>query len=169
MSRASIRADVTAFLQPPAVAGLNLILRSQPKDLSGAYFGSGAPGESSGAIGVVFVRGQHDRVEAMDGAGGQRLTTYTVEVQVFHRSVQPTAEAAMDDFDAVIDAACTRLRSDPSLGLGVAQAQTVGLISAAYESLDVEFGEPEMAEVDSGWIDTWAVIRFTVLEWNQVT
>lgn len=169
MSRASIRAAVTAYLQPPAVAGLNLVARSKPRDLSGAYFGSGAPGESSGAIGVVTIRGQHEQPEAMDGAGGGRLTSYVVEVEIFHRSVQPTAEAAMDDFDALIDAATKKLRSDPSLGLGTTQAQQQGLISGAYQSLEVEFGDPEMAEADGGWIDTWAVIRFTVLEWNQVT
>jgi hypothetical protein len=44
-----------------------------------------------------------------------------------------------------------------------------GLISGAYEGLEVEYGEPELGTEDGGWVDTWAVVRFPVLEWNQVT
>lgn len=169
MSRASVRSAVSTYLAPPAVAGLNVVLPTQPKDLGGIEFTSGVAGEDSGAIATLFIQHQEEGPGAMDGAGGGRLTTYQVAVQVFHRSVEPKAEAAMDHFDGVVDALCNRLRSDPRLGLTQAQADAVHLISGAYEALTVEFGEPQLGNEDGGWVDTWAVVRFPVLEWNQVT
>lgn len=167
MSRAQVRQWVTDYLKPPAVAGLNLMLRSQPRDLGGLSFTTGAPGEDSGAIGVVQIEGQTTQVSATNGGGGQRVTTYRVAVQVFHRSMAPDAETAMDEFDAVIDALAGRLEADPSLGLGITTAQQAGLLSAAYESLDTQFGEPESERPDGGWTETWAVVRFPVLMWTQ--
>ena len=169
MSREGIRKQVATFLAPPVVAGLNAMLAAKPRDLGGVDFTSGKPGETHGAIGVVAIEHQTEQAEAMDGAGGGRLTRYTVAVQLFHRSVEPKAELAMDQFDAVVDLALNRLRSDPSLGLGQPAASEAGLISGAYEGLEVEYGEPELGTEDGGWIDTWAVVRFPVLEWNQVT
>lgn len=173
MSRASIRAAVTAYLQPsngvPVVTGLYTVLPTQPKTLDSVYFDGGQPGIASGAVGVVFFERQHEQAQTMDGNGGGRLTNYGLAFQVFHRSVEDDASVAMSHFDSVIDALCTRLRSDPSLGLGVATAQAQGLISSAYESLSVEFGEPEAASIGGGAVDTWAVVRFDVLEWNQPT
>lgn len=170
MSRQSIRKQVAAFMvTAPHLAGLNRVLAAKPRDLSGVDFTSGAPGETAGAIGVVSIEHQTEQAEALDGAGGGRLTRYTVALQLFHRSVEPKAEDAMDQFDGVVDLALNRLRSDPSLGLGQPGASAVGLISGAYESLEVEYGEPELGTEDGGWIDTWAVVRFPVLEWNQVT
>lgn len=169
MSRAKVRSAVSAYLQPPTVAGLNVVLDTQPKDLGGLEFTSGKPGETSGAIAVVFIGQQTEQPRTWDGAGGGRETTYMAELRVFHRSTEPTAKAAMDAFDALIDAICQRLRSDPWLGLGQVGASAQGLISAAHEGLEVQFGDPELGNPDGGWIETWAVIRFPVLEWNQPT
>jgi hypothetical protein len=160
---------VTAYLQPPAVPVLNVVLDTQPKDLGGLEFTSGAPGEDNGAIGVLFVSHQQEQPRTWDGAGGGRETTYQVELRIFHRSTETTAKAAMDSFDAVVDAVCQRLRSDPYLGMDVATASQQGLISAAHEALEVQFGDPELGTPDGGWIETWAVVRFPVLEWNQPT
>lgn len=169
MSRASVRAAVTAYMQPPAVSGLNVVLSTQPRDLGGIEWGSGAPGQTDGAIGIVFVRSQDELPKVFDGAGGGRETVYVVEFRLFHRSVQPDAKDAMDAFDSLVDAVCTHLRSDPWLGLGQANATAQGLISAAHEGLSVEHGDPELLTPDGGAIETWAVIRFPVHEWNQPT
>lgn len=169
MSRASVRSAIAAYLQPPAVPGLNVMLETQPKDLAGIEWGSGAPGENDGAIGVLFIAHQMEQPVVWDGKGGGRQTTYTCEVRVYHRSTDPTAQAAMDSFDAVVDAVCNRLRSDPYLGMTTATASQQGLISSAHESLEVQYGDPELGTPDGGWIETWAVVRFPVLEWNQPT
>lgn len=170
MSRAQVRSVVTAYLQPPAVSGLNVVLRSQPKDLGGlSYFEGAAPGVSSGAIGVVTIESQAEQPVALDGAGGGRLTEYQVGVQVFHISDEPDARDAMDAFDGVVDALIAHLRSDPRLGLTQAQADAQGLLSGAYQQLQVEFGEPELADADGGAVRTWCVVRFPVQEWNQAT
>jgi hypothetical protein len=169
VSRKSIRHLVATYLTQHPVTGLNNVLPAKPKDLGGMQFTSGAPGETSGAVGVVTVEHQTEQAEAMDGAGGGRLTRYTVGLQLFHRSVEPKAEDAMDQFDDVVDATCNQLRSDPSLGLGQPAAMNAGLVSGAYEGLEVEYGEPELGTEDGGWVDTWAVVRFPVLEWNQIT
>jgi hypothetical protein len=169
MSRISIRKQIAAFLGAPHIDALNTVLPAKPKDISEVAFVSGAPGEVHGAIAVVAIEHQTETAEAMDGAGGGRLTRYTVGVQLFHRSVEPKAEDAMDQFDTVVDAVLNRLRSDPSLGLGQPGAMNAGLISGAHEQLEVEYGEPELGTEDGGWVETWAVVRFPVLEWNQVT
>lgn len=170
MSRAIVRAVLTAFLQPPAVAGLNVMLSAQPRDLSDHSYTEGAgPGVSSGAIGVAVIENMHEAVQTMDGRGGGRETTYTAAVQVFHASVEPKAEDAMAAFDAVVDAICQRLRTDPMLGQTLAAANAAGWISGAHQSLSVEYGEPTQGQADSGEILTWAVIRFPVIEWNQPT
>lgn len=165
MSRATVREALHTYLSNPLVNGFGAIARTQPKDLRDLSYTSGAPGVVSGAIGVIFFENQAETPQAPDGAGGMRLTTYTVAVQVFHQSYEADAESAMDHFDGCVDALCTRLRSDPSLG----QPHNGPIISGAYESLSVEFGEPQLDAPDGGGISTWAVVRFPVLEWNQAT
>lgn len=169
MSRAKVRAAVAAYMQPPAVPGLNVVLPTAPKELGGIDWFSGAPGDDSGAVGTIFLKQQHEQPVVMDGAGGGRQTTYLVELRLYHRSVEPTAEAAMDSFDTLVDAVTDRLRSDPTLGLGVLGASQQGLISAAHEGLEADCADPELGTEQGGWIETTAVIRFPVLEWNQPT
>lgn len=163
MSRQVVRAAVAAFLQPPNVAGLNHVWTSKPKDLGAVSYTQGQPpGTANGALGMVSITGQEERPITLDGAGGGRLVTYQVQVEIFHRSIEPTAEAAMGHFDSVVDGLCSRLRSDPSLA-----AANPAIISSAHESLAVEFGEPELATPDGGAVDTWAAVRFPVLSYER--
>lgn len=169
MSRATIRAAVVAWLKDPthAITGLNTVLGTPPRDLAqaGINFTSGAPGVVSGAIVITFLRGQTETPQAIDGAGGGRLTTHTAELQVIHKSAEPDPTDAMADFDRIIDALLNLLRTDPQMG----QAHTGPIISMAYEGLTVDYGDPEQSAEDSGTLVTWAKITFPVLEWNQVT
>ena len=158
MSRATVRAAIQSFLAPPAVAGLNVIWPTKPKDLGSKSFAEGQPaGTKSGAMAAIMCEHQHEKFEGFDGGGGVRLITYLVRLEIFHRSTERKAEDAMAHFDSVVDGVCDRLRRNPSLG-GAA------ILSSAVEQLSVEYGDPELTSPDGGGVDTWAAIRFAVQE-----
>lgn len=174
MSRATVRAAVADYLTAtPALFGVAGVLRAQPKNMvdAGVQFTDGSPGAASGAVLVVGVPDMHEQAVALDGQGGGRISTYNVEVGVFHRSVEEDALLAQDHLDQVLDAIADHLRRDPSLGTATAVGPVTSgsIISGAYDSLHVTCGQPELGTEDGGWIDTWAVVSFNVQEWNQPT
>lgn len=174
MSRATVREAVATYLAPtPHLFGVAAVLRAQPKNMvdAGVQFTDGSPGAASGAVVVVGVPDMHEQAVALDGMGGGRLSTYQVEVGVFHRSVEEDALVAQDHLDQVLDAIADHLRRDPALGTatGIGPVTSGSVLSGAYDSLHIACGQPELGTEDGGWIDTWAVVSFTVQEWNQPT
>jgi hypothetical protein len=59
MSRATIRAAMAAWLQPPAVAGINTVYRSLPKIIPGQAFFAGVTGVNSGCVAMIHVARDH--------------------------------------------------------------------------------------------------------------
>jgi hypothetical protein len=158
MSRASIREAVTVFLEPPKVPGLNRVFTSFPKRVEGGWFRYGQPaGTQSGAIGIVHIVGEREERIAFGGEhSGKKWVHYTVELQIFSHSIHQLSERAMDDFDAVVDAAKDRLRSDRRLG------QFPIIFESGERQLDGVYGEPRVLQ--DGSTEIWGCVRFEVSE-----
>lgn len=157
MSRATVRAAVAAFFAAPAVANLNKVYTSFPKRMNAGDFLVGqAAGTKSGAVAVIFVGREIERRVAMGGAtSGKKRVDYDVDLEVFLRSVEQTAEAAMDAYDAVVDAIKVKLRTDRVIGAGATVFQ------AGEATLD---GEHEMPRRTVDGTDIAGRVTFEVSE-----
>ena len=162
-TRAGARAAVAAFFAPPAVVGLNRVYTSFPKSSnlpSNTYTGN--TGALSGAVGIVhIVRSTESRIAIGGAHGGIKRTIYDVELQILMRSSQRLAEDSMNDFDAVLDATVSRLRSDRILG-------TDGLTvwQAGEQMLDVESAEPRITQSVT---EIWSAIKFDLSQFQANT
>ena len=158
MSRATVRAAVVAFFQPPAVSGLNVVYTSFPKRVPGTDFRYGQPaGTKSGCVGVVNIMRSHEERIAIGGAtSGKKWVHYTVELQLFCHSVETHAEAAMDFFDSVVDAVKAKLRSDRWLN------DYPVIFEAGERDLEGVYGEPKV--LNDGSSEIWGAVKFEVSE-----
>ena len=158
MSRAIVRAAVTAFFQPPAVSGLNTVYAAMPKRIPGSDFRSGQPtGTASGAVGIVqIVNSREERIAIGGATSGKKWVHYTVELQLFCHSVETHAETAMAFFDSVVDAAKDKLRSD----------RWLNDYPVIFEAGDREhmgiYGDPKV--LNDGSSEIWGAIQFEVSE-----
>ena len=161
MSRATVRSAVAAWFSPPNVAGLNYVYSAWPKKIDGEKFRSGS-GQPSGAVGVVHINAESEQRIGMGGpfAGqfiGRKIVTYDVSLNVRVHSVELRLEDAMAFYDQVFDAAKARIRSDQSLGQGIAV-----IFQAGETTLTGEHGEPEV--MSDGATAIWGRLNFTVEE-----
>jgi hypothetical protein len=158
MSRATVRAAVTAFFQPPAVSGLNKCYSSFPKRIPGPDFRAGqAAGTKSGAVGVTNIVSETEERIAIGGAtSGKKWVHYTVELQIFCHSIETHAEDAMDFFDDVIDGVKAHLRSDRWL------SDYPVIFEAGERELVGVYGEPRV--LNDGASEVWGAVRFEVSE-----
>lgn len=158
MSRATVRAAVSDFFQPPAVSGLNTVYSSMPKRVPGNDFRAGqAAGTKSGAVGLVMLAGEREERIGIGGAtSGKKWVHYVVEFQVFCHSIETHAETAMAFFDSVMDGVKDHLRSDRWLN-------NYGVIFESGERmLDGVYGEPKV--LNDGSSEIWGAVRFEVSE-----
>ena len=158
MSRASVRAAVTTFFQPTAVAGLNKVYSSMPKRIPGTDFRYGqAAGTKSGAVGLVQIVAENEERIAIGGAtSGKKWVHYTVELQVYCHSIEMHAEDAMAFFDSVIDDVKATLRSDRWLN------DYPVIFEAGERSLVGIYGEPKV--LADGASEIWGAVQFEVSE-----
>lgn len=158
MSRASVRAAVTTFFQPSAVAGLNKVYSSMPKRIPGTDFRYGqAAGTKSGAVGLVQIVAENEERIAIGGAtSGKKWVHYTVELQVYCHSIEMHAEDAMAFFDSVIDDVKATLRSDRWLN------DYPVVFEAGERSLVGIYGEPKV--LADGASEIWGAVQFEVSE-----
>ncbi|MHB8671095.1 MAG: hypothetical protein ACYDAD_11175 [Acidimicrobiales bacterium] len=119
MGRATVRAAIAAFFAPPAVPVLNTVYNAQPKLVNGQDFYAGTTGANSGAVGWPFLTSQEEERIAV---GGVKEVIHDARLVVVFRSERGTAQAAMTDYDALVDACVARLRSDHTLGSQVFQS-----------------------------------------------
>lgn len=146
--RGAARRGVQAYLQPPAVFGLNYVYSTFVHVIPSEAFTNGQPaGTASGAVGAVdIIRDEEVRI----AIGGQKLLTFSMAVHIFHRSSEPDSQAAADHFDWVVDSLRARLRgpadqpADHTLG-GVFWDAASGRITG-------EYGEPVLnGEITESW------------------
>lgn len=158
MSRAQVRKAVAEFFAPPAIPMLGSIYRSVPKRVPGPEFRKTLPqGTHSGAIAIInLVNEREERIAIGGEHSGRKWVHYEVALEVKMHSIHKHSEDAMDDFDALIDAIKSKLRSDRRLA-------NDGIIFESGERLLVaEYAEPEV--MTDGSTIIWGVVRFEVSE-----
>lgn len=158
MSRAQVRQAVVDFFAPPAVPYLSEIYRAVPKRIPGPEFRKTLPsGTYSGAIAIVNLTGEREERIAIGGEhNGRKWVHYEVVLELKLHSIHTHSEDAMDDFDALVDAIKTKLRSDRRLANN-------GVIFEAGEAyLDTDYAEPEV--MNDGSTIIWGIVRFEVSE-----
>jgi hypothetical protein len=163
VGRKAIRTAVAAYFAPPAVAGLAQMTRAKPRNVKSGAFGISAT-QRYGAIGWVYLEGEHEyRMSAPSGAG-QKMVTYGVGLRVDFRSELSDTATAIDAYDDIIEAIKAHLRADPTLGTGpngvVFQAGEGDLASAP--DIEVISDLPQESEQTTTTIRS--VVRFLVLE-----
>ena len=163
-----VRAAVATYLSGGAVPNLAIVLRSPPFDEGEIDWNTLlAPGALVMCFGVVFLEHESDEDISLDGAGGRRVCTYDVTLELFFQDISGDAIAAQGRLDNIITGVKQRLRTDPRLGTGTADPPT-DIIQAAVAKLEVERGRPERyGEGDT--FGAWTGIKFTVDSYEYAT
>ena len=155
--RASVRSTLATFLAPPAVTNVGQVFTSFPKRIN--FEVNATAGQLSRCAIVIFIESERENRLAIGGAtSGWKRVDYTIVLQVFHHSVQPNSEDAMADFDIVIDALKTKLRSDHTFGDSTGTLVWQG----AEPVINVSYGEPLSSNGNA--TETWAAVRFDVTQ-----
>lgn len=160
MGRASVRSAIYNYFNPngtSAVTGIDTWYPSFPKRIPATAFRS-TPGQTSGSAAAIFILAERENRIALGGAhSGWKRVVYTVEVQIFHNSIEQHAEDAMDHFDLTIDNLKNKIRADRNLGtnLQVVWEAGEGELSSVY-------GEPKV--IQGGATEIWGTVRFQLTE-----
>jgi hypothetical protein len=158
--RTGVRATLYTYLTNAGISGLNQIFTSFPKRIN--YQVNATAGQLSRAAVVIFIQSEREKRIAIGGAtNGWKQVDFTVVLQIFHHSMQRDAEAAMTDFDTLVDNIKATLRADHRFG------DTTGNLvwQGAEPAIDTLYGEPITS--DNGATETFAEIRFDVTEMIQ--
>jgi hypothetical protein len=158
--RTGVRATLYSYLVAGNISGLNQIFTSFPKRIN--YQVNSTAGQLSRAAVVIFIQSERETRLAIGGAtNGWKRVDYTVVLQVFHHSMQRSAESAMTDFDTLVDNIKARLRADHRFG------DTTGTLvwQGAEPAIDTLYGEPVTS--DNAATETFAELRFDVTEMIQ--
>lgn len=163
-----VRAAVASYLSGGAVPNLAIVLPSPPFDEGEIPWDDLLPaGALVMCFGVVFLEGESDVDVSLDGAGGRRVCTYEVTLELFFQDIGADAIAAQSRLDGVITGVKQRLRADPKLGTGAADPPT-DIIQAGVAKLDVERGRPERYG-EGNTFGAWTGIKFTVDSYEYAT
>jgi hypothetical protein len=155
VSRATVRAAVASWFNAVDVPQIDTLLTSFPEVIPASMFTTN-PGQTSGCVGVIFISGEIETRIATGGAtSGWKEVDYTVELHLFHRA-QGSPAAAMDAFDALIEAVKVRARADRTWDGTVWQAGTA--------RLEGVYGEPKL---NGSVVETWGQLIFNVIEMVQ--
>jgi hypothetical protein len=158
MSRNQIRNAVGNWVAEAGIPNLNQIFAAHPKRIN--FQANANAGQLTRAAGLVYISDETETRIANGGAyDGWKRLDYTVQFQVFTHSMQPHAQDAMDDFDAIIDAVKQKLR-EGGHRLGLEDGDVIW--QAAEPTISVIYGEPSTNE--GGATETWAAITFTVTQ-----
>lgn len=155
--RTGVRATIYSFLSSPQITNLNQIFTSFPKRID--FNVNTTAGSDSRAAAIIFIASERESRIAIGGAtNGIKRVDYTIILQIYQHSFVRNAEDAMTDFDTLIDAIKTRLRSDHRFG------DTNGTLvwQGAEPVITTRYGEPSTAE--EGMTETYAEVEFEVTE-----
>lgn len=158
--RVGVRDTLFKWLQNGNIKHLNQIFTSFPKTVN--FELNSVAGELSRAVVVIYIQAERETRIAVGGPyTGWKRVDYTVVLQIFHNSVEPTAQAAMADFDILVDSIKERLREDHNFG------DTTGTLvwQGAEPAINALYGEPSTS--NSGATDTFASLEFEVTEMIQ--
>jgi len=158
--RTGVRATLYSFLSSPSITNLNQVFTSFPKRID---FQVGATaGQMSRAAVVIFIASENERRIAIGGAtNGWKRVDYTIIVQIYQHSLQRNAEDCMVDFDTLVDAIKTRLRSNHNFG----DATGTLVWQGAEPEIRARYGEPVTSK--EGATEIFAEIEFDATEMIQ--
>lgn len=153
MSYATVRTACKTYLDAPAVPGLLKVHRAKPRNWKANEIKFNAVTPSS-AAGFIHIEGAPE----LRVGTSKKHTIYTVALVLVFRTSRTDAEAAVDDFDTLIEAIKAKLRVKPPVLGGIADP---AIYDAAEGMLEVATDlPPDTALVG----ETWARVRFDVKE-----
>ena len=157
-SRSAVRTAIKDWIEAGFITDLNQVFISFPKRIN--FQINSSAGQLSRAAGVIFIAEESEERMAIGGAyNGWKRVDYTIDFQIFHHSLEPMPENAMESFDTVIDGVKDRLRLGGHT-LGLPDGSVIW--QAAEPSITAQYGEP--ATENGGATETWAAVRFTVTQ-----
>jgi hypothetical protein len=155
--RTGVRATLFNFLTFQPIENLNQVFISFPKRID--FSVNSLPGQQSRAAAVIFIAAEKESRIAIGGAtNGIKRVDYTVLLQIYMHSFVRNSEDAMADFDVLIDAIKTRLRSDHRFG----DENGTLVWQGAEPAINARYGEPSTSE--EGLTETYAEVEFEVTE-----
>lgn len=158
--RTGVRSTLTNFLSSPSIDQVNQVFNTFPKRIN--FQDNALPGQMSRAALVVFISGETETRLSIGGANnGWKRVDYSIVVQIFHHSMHRASESAMEDFDTLVDAVKTRLRSDHNFGDSTSSLVWQG----AEPVIGASYGEP--SSTDGGATETFAELQFEITEMTQ--
>lgn len=162
MGRATVRATIAAYFAPVNVAGLTTTYRSRPKLITAQAYGLAAGG-GSGAVLVIHLPNADEKRMAMGGAvSGGKFDIHEVSMELMFQSMKVDSMAAMDDYDALIDAFKARFRADRTLGS--ADGVPIWQAGEGPNGIKHEGGLPVLGKQNT---IINSVIRFDAYEWIE--
>lgn len=166
MTAELVQAAVASYVTAAGIPNLSQVYAVPPFDLADVPWDTiTVPGSTSAAVGIVFVDSDDDEGAdtSFDGAGGRRVCTYEVSLEVMLWDVSGVFATAAANYDAMVTAIKIALRTDPQLGTATTpgMAGNNQIIQAAYSRLHVERGRPvRLGDGDAP--ARWAAIQFPV-------
>lgn len=158
--RVGVRETLWNFLANPPIENLNVIHTSFPKRIQ--FQENALPGQLTRSQAIIFIQSENEIRLAIGGAtNGWKRVDYSVIIQIYTHSLQPDARIAMADFDTLVDAIKTRLRSDHNFGDESATLVWQG----AEPIINGNYGEP--ATTNEGATEIYAELQFDVTEMIQ--
>lgn len=161
-----VRAAVASYITGAAITNLAQVYADPPFDTGNIPWATVLPaGVATNAIGVVWIDQHEDTMVAFDGAGGRRVVTYDLSLELLLVDVSGDPAAAQNAMDAMVDAVVGRLRTDPAMGT---DQTTSFIIQGAVGQLRVERGRPIRPGSGNGW-GCWTGVRFQVQTYEYST
>ena len=158
--RAAVRSTLANFIGNPPVQGINQIFTSFPKRID--FQVNALPSQLSRCAAVIHIDSERENRLAIGGAtNGWKRIDYSVNIQLFHHSMERKSEDAMADFDNVVDNLKAKLRSDHQFGDPSGNLVWQG----AEPVINVTFGEP--VSNDGTSTEIWATLNFDVTQMIQ--
>jgi hypothetical protein len=172
VSRATVRAQVAAYLAPPAsaVPFLSAVIPHPPKVTNENIFDLGAANGTGAIIYLVIRPGQKEKRIAIGGAhNGRKWRTYPFTLLCFLRSTEPKSETVGADNDTFIDALCARIEADRTFNTNPGGGETLpGMIFQAAEGSD-DGGDDLVVNVDMPRLTKGQLTEyFTTVEFDVV-
>lgn len=168
MSRKFVRNTVATFIQPPNVAGIAEVFTAKPRAVDQDDYRFGFPkGTQSGAICYPFIGTEREqRLELVGSNALGKIVVYDVELALRFHSSQKRSEDAQDDYDDMVDALKTRIRSDSYLG---DTTQTIWFSSEGDlgSSVDLEHRctiPQHVGTAGGGTLVIWGSLKFRVCQ-----
>jgi hypothetical protein len=164
-----IRQGLAAYLTAAAIPNMVQFYTDQPFDLGDVPWSAlQPPGASTTGIGILYIDSDDDRFTTMDGAGGGRVVTYQMSLDIMLTDVSGLPSGASQAMDNVIDAIKFRVRSDPVFGINPVSGTNQEILQGGIRKLNVERGRPVILGNGHTWA-MWASIHLSVESWEIST